>query len=183
VSLSQTNQATVRVTGINQSQSQGDVRLRLLYTINNQSADWEGTLSVIRPKNLTRLTGQESFDPTGKTCPGGLTSYLRTVRYRVNSQLAGVVFSGYDAWLEESYANLIATPNGCVPTDIQTEPGTLIPNISQITDIFSFCGANCGAACQLTGKQTIKLNGYVVRINDVTWTCSDVSITQASGSP
>lgn len=182
-------QQMVVASGARESQAQNDVTIKLEYTLNGQAAaPWQGTLSVIRPKSLTRLSNQETFSATGKDCGDGTTSYLRTLHYQINSQLSGVAISGFDAWLAESFASVSDSPTGCVKRDSKT--GELILSkakaglqlsLGGIPDDFSFCG--CDAGCAAAALQTIDVNGYNVRVNNISWTCADVNITKAATSP
>jgi hypothetical protein len=55
---------------------------------------------------------------------------------------------------------------------------------SGFTDDFFFCSAACpncnpnGQGCTVISTQTWAVNGFVVRRNNVTWTCSDATIQQ-----
>ena len=52
----------------------------------------------------------------------------------------------------------------------------------QLVDDFWLCSNACpqcnpqGKGCTNTATQTIKVNGFIVKTNSVTWTCSDATI-------
>jgi hypothetical protein len=126
----------------------------------------------------------DNFNPTGKDCREvdanlNCRSYLRTLTYTIKDQF-GDTFGPWGILIEESFTPPSAT--GCVVTGMITAPPTVIMS-TWFPDRFFFCSPACpqcnpnGKGCTITSTQTLRVNGFVVRRNNVTWTCSDATIT------
>lgn len=138
------------------------------------------TLTVVKPTSLQRLP--DSFDSQGKDCaPHGLNcrTYNRHLTYNMVDQF-GDRFNGggeFTIHVAESFSDLTST---CGPIQLVTGGGT--GPFVQLTDDFWICSQACpqcnpqGQGCTATATQTITVNGFVVRTNRVTWTCSDATL-------
>lgn len=109
------------------------------------------------------------------------SSYLRTLGYTIKDQF-GDTFGPFEFVANESFNPDPPKGTGCVATGFKK--GSISGHGTGFTDDFFLCSDACpkcnpsGQGCTLTSTQTWKVNGFVVRKNSVTWTCSDVTIQQ-----
>lgn len=171
------------VTAANQSSSKGDTVVSVTYTLNSQSATAKSAgITVHQPTSL--YVQSDSTNPTGwsctVTCLNGqsgcsYTSYLRQRTYIVEdqfgSQFPSVGINNIRG--VESYSGLTSS---CGASSVLT--GTA--PTSTFTDQFHFCSTAClagGSGCTTSATQTITVNGFQVRTEGVTWTCSGVTLS------
>ncbi|MCE5308561.1 MAG: hypothetical protein LLG20_13060 [Acidobacteriales bacterium] len=180
VTLSNANSPTVTVTSQpdQYSTSVGDVPIQVVYTFNGEpSKPATTTITVLKPVSLSRsqsdangthtcVAGEGSSNCTQsyyEDTPIGRTysSYLLTVRYRTNSNIAGMTIP-YNMHFEESYVN---APAGTIT-------GTAVT--AELRDDFYYCSQVCrqGGSEQVTGTQTINANGFPVATKNIIWTCT-----------
>jgi len=187
VTLTNTSSATVTATAANQSSQQSDTTLTLKYTYNNQSSIASANITVVKPSSLASPPTTDTPNPSGHTCTAGYgnptcsqsgftgtgsyTSYVRNRTYRILDQFNNWI-AGYPLDIGESYSS----PTGqCASDAVTTSSGAG----DTVTDCFYFCSATCkqGGTCGVSATQTITVNGYSVRTESVTWTCSSVSLS------
>jgi Bacterial Ig-like domain (group 2) len=185
VSLSNTTSAAVTVTSAAASGSVGDVPITITYTLNGASGTATASITVQQPTSMEVTSDTAPADGhtcvttryTGPLCPestysGGAnyTSYLRTRVYQVMDELNHPIL-GFALADLESYTQ----PTGSCLVTIQTGAGTG----TTVTDCFFLCSETCrtGESCSSSATQTITGNGYVVRTENVTWTCSGATLS------
>jgi hypothetical protein len=185
VTLTNATTATVTVWAVADqfSAAAGDVSVQVVYTLNSvPSSPGTTTLTVLKPVSLTQTSS--SSNPTAHTCSSTsgtptpctlslytdtpnttYTSYVRTIVYTVNGNLAGTTIT-LNMQLQESY-----TGNSNVNTGAGIGSG--------ITDCFYYCSQRCrgGGPDSVPGTQTITANGFTVATKSVTWTCADATVT------
>jgi len=161
---------------------QRDVARAISDAINKRDGSASTQITVVKRTRLQR--GVDNFNPTGKDCREvdanlNCRSYLRTLTYTIKDQF-GDTFGPWAFFADESFTPPSAT--GCVVTSMRKGPG-FGTGIGFFDDFF-FCSAACpqcnpnGKGCTITSTQTWRVNGFVVRRNNVTWTCSDATIQE-----
>jgi len=183
VSLVNTTSSVVTVQSVSPSGSINDVQVKVVYTRNGVSSNPSTiNLTVVKPNTLVRKTSQETYSNNGYDCSSqGLAcnSYKRRLFYDIKDQL-GSLFNqndGFTITIDENYSNYQTSCGSRVPVI-----GSQVGNYKQVLDNFWFCSNACnqcnpsGSGCVASGSQAIIVNGYTVRTNQVTWSCSDANI-------
>ncbi len=187
VTLTNASSATVTVTAANASGQVGDTAITVTYTANSQSASSTANITVVKPSSLASPPTTDTVNSTGHTCSasatsntcsqsifagsGSYSSYVRNRTYKILDQFNNWI-AGYPLDIQESYTS----PTGqCASDKVVTGSG----NGDTVTDCFYFCSATCqqGGSCNVSATQTITVNGYSVRTESVTWTCSSATLS------
>jgi len=176
------------------SASVGDTIITVTYVRGGQTARASSQpITVLRPEAL--LIRSDGTDPVGTACasvpclddPGGGTcnavpgsscsynSYLRTRVYSVLDQFGRefVNVGITEAAVREEYSAITGT---CTNVTLQT--GTDM--MSVFADRFSLCHTCClpgGPGCNASSTQRISVNTHIVRVVNVDWGCTGVTLS------
>lgn len=179
VSLSNTTSATVTITSVSASTSRNDVTITVTYTVNGQSSSASTQITVVKPSSLTVIS--TNLNPTGLNCSTlNCNTYLRTIDYQIRDQF-GDTFGPWDFHTRESFTNFSSNCTGV--TSPPTPSSVVIRGIGFI-DQFAICTVSCpqcnpnATGCTASTTQEWFANGFSVRRNRVTWTCSDATVQQ-----
>jgi hypothetical protein len=161
---------------------QGDVARAISDAINKRGGSASTQITVVKPSSLNVVS--TSLDATGFDCFAdfGLNcrSYLRLITYVIRDQF-GDTFGPWSFFANETFADFSSSCAGVnSPPRPTSEPisGTMLP------DGFSLCTVSCpqcnptASGCTVRATQTWFINGFPVRRNNITWTCSDAAVQQ-----
>jgi hypothetical protein len=192
VTLSGTNTGAIGFTPASPSSSQGDTSITVKYTVNNQSTSvTSGAITTHNPTSLTVVS--DTTDPAGNSCtvpclanPGDGTCNVNSSSCSYNSYLRQRKYSVVDQ-LNQQFTNVgitSATVTETVPfttTCLNQSINSGSATQTVFIDKFYMCNRCCqpggpGCSCQTNPVQTEYVNGIQVGTEQITWSCTGVSL-------